>query len=58
MGRRVFAAGGAIECGGGTGLFGRRRKTGASAGEVDRDKDGAFARYTTAPAPDGNGLGT
>ena len=56
--RRVLAAGGAVERRRGSGLPGRRRKSGATAGEIDRDKDGAFARCTTAPAPYGNGLGT
>jgi hypothetical protein len=58
LGQRGFAAGCAVEGRGGTGLPGGRRKSGATAGKVDRDKDGAFTRYTGAPAPDGNGLGT
>ena len=54
---RGFAAGRAVERCGRTGLPGRRREAGAPAGEVDGYEDGALTRCTTAPSPDGNGLG-
>jgi hypothetical protein len=56
--RQGFATGCAVECRGGTGLAGRRRKAGPSAREVDGYEDGAFTRCTAAPSPGGNGLGT